>query len=162
MCKSKEELSKVDRDSNYVFKRNNLNWCKNIPDSTISNVKYVDIYLMCCVLCACYSKVSINDVDNSQPVILRHDIENKINEAPYLRVIPTLGSNEKMIRCKYSTTHMVFGPRCTSKFATISGIWKHFKNDDKNFLFHLKRSFRSHILIKKIRSISKFILSQSE
>lgn len=77
MCKSKEELSELDHDSNYVFKRNNLDWCKNRPDSSISNAKYVDIYLMCCTeLCACYSKVSINDTDNSQPVILLDDIEN--------------------------------------------------------------------------------------
>ena len=42
MCKLKDELIKLEPDSNDVFKRNNLDRYKNRPHSGIFNAKHVD------------------------------------------------------------------------------------------------------------------------
>ena len=54
-----------------MFKRNNLHRYKSIPDSGISNSKYVDDNQMCYAeFCAYYLKVYIGNTNGSQLVIL--------------------------------------------------------------------------------------------
>ena len=90
-------------------------------------------------------------------------------------------SNSEEVSYLYSqNTYLNLKTTCHIKGA-LSGLrqffgsGKHFKNDEKYFLFHLKRSFRSqdiqifvltfwscikNVLIKKIRLISNFMKSQ--
>ena len=52
--------------------------------------------------CAYYSKLYIGNTNGSQLVLLSGDeLENEISKTPYPKVLQLLGSNEKMICCKY-------------------------------------------------------------